>query len=657
MLDELSFAFSLLVSGLSIGLMYSLIALGFVLVYKATDAINFAQGEFVMLAGFIVATALTVSGMPVLGAIVLTVAIMILFSFALERVVLRPMLGRPVVAVIMATIGLAAILRGLPPITVGAETKAVSLPLPDTPIFLWSAIIPPIQALGVIVTIAFLGIFSWFFLKSRMGVAMRAVADNQQVALAWASTSSATLRSLGHGRHRLRAWRHHLGQHAGRRYATGAGRAQSLSSRDPRGARLHRGRHRRWPHRRSRREHSRRLPRPVCRWRHQGLRALCAHDHHADVQALRHFRSAQDRESVGAHTMLHRESGVFKTTYAADMALYPLPIARWAVGAIAVLFVAVVPLILHEYYLSIFNLVFIAIVGALGLNILVGYTGQISVGHAAFMSVGAYTAANLAVKLDLPFWITLPAGGLMAALIGALVGIPSLRIKGLYLAIATLASQLIIEWVINHTPAISGGAQASIEVPRPTLLGHQLKTQGELYYFLLFFAVLAIIATLNLVRSRIGRAFVAIRDQDIAAEIIGINIFRYKLLAFAISSFYAGVCGVLYTYYFGIANYEAFQIVVSIDYLAMIIIGGLGSVLGSILGAAFVTMLPIVIRWTVEGFGALFIDPGQLPAITASLRLVIFGGLIILFLVLEPEGLNRLWRNIRNYFRTWPFSY
>lgn len=355
--------------------------------------------------------------------------------------------------------------------------------------------------------------------------------------------------------------------------------------------------------------------------------------------------------------MLHRESGVFKTTYAADMALYPLPIARWAVAALAVLFVVLVPLMMHEYYLSIFNLVFIAIVGALGLNILVGYTGQISVGHAAFMSVGAYTAANLAVKLGLPFWITLPAGGLMAALIGVLVGIPSLRIKGLYLAIATLASQLIIEWVINHTPAISGGAQASIVVPRPALFGTELKTQGQLYYFLLFFAALAIVATLNLVRSRIGRAFVAIRDQDIAAEIIGINIFRYKLIAFAISSFYAGVCGVLYTYYFGIANYEAFQIVVSIDYLAMIIIGGLGSVLGSILGAAFVTMLPIVIRWTVEGFGAFFFDPSQLPSITASLRLIIFGGLIIFFLVVEPEGLNRLWRNIRNYFRVWPFSY
>ena len=355
--------------------------------------------------------------------------------------------------------------------------------------------------------------------------------------------------------------------------------------------------------------------------------------------------------------MLHRESGVFKTSYAADMALYPLPIARWTVAALLVLFAVVAPLSLHEYYLSIINLVMIAVVGALGLNILVGYTGQISIGHAAFMSVGAYTAANLAVKAHLPFWITLPAGGLMAALIGAIVGIPSLRIKGLYLAIATLAGQLIIEWTINHVPWISGGAQASIQVPRPSLLGYELRTQGQLYFFLLFFTVVAIVATLNLVRSRIGRAFVAIRDQDIAAEIIGIDIFRYKLLSFAISSFYAGVCGVLYTYYLGIANYEQFQIVVSIDYLAMIIIGGLGSVLGSILGATFVTFLPIVIRWTMESFGSLFFSPAELPGTISSLRLIVFGALIILFLVMEPEGLNRLWRNIRNYFRVWPFSY
>jgi branched-chain amino acid transport system permease protein len=355
--------------------------------------------------------------------------------------------------------------------------------------------------------------------------------------------------------------------------------------------------------------------------------------------------------------MFHRESGVFKTSYAADMALYPLPIAKWAVAVFAGLFIVVAPLALGEYYLSILNLILIACVGALGLNILVGYTGQISIGHGAFMSVGAYTAANLVIHLHAPFWITIPAGGVMAALIGALVGIPSLRIKGIYLAIATLAAQLIIEWTINHVTWISGGVQATIQVPRPTLFGTQLKSQAQLYLFLMFFVVVAIVGTSNLIRSRIGRAFVAIRDQDIAAEIIGINIFRYKLWAFAISSFYAGVTGVLYTYYLGIANYEQFQLNVSIDYLAMIIIGGLGSILGSILGAIFVTLLPILTRWFLEDYGWMLFAQQDLQNAIPNLRLILFGVLIIFFLVVEPEGLSRLWRNIRNYFRVWPFSY
>jgi branched-chain amino acid transport system permease protein len=355
--------------------------------------------------------------------------------------------------------------------------------------------------------------------------------------------------------------------------------------------------------------------------------------------------------------MFHRESGVFKTSYAADMALYPLPIAKWAVAAFAGLFIVIVPLTLGDYFISILDLILIAVVGALGLNILVGYTGQISIGHGAFMSVGAYTAANLVVHLGAPFWVTIPAGGLMAALIGAIVGIPSLRIKGIYLAIATLAAQLIIEWTINHVPAISGGVQASIQVPRPSLFGVHLKSATQLYLFLMAFAVLAIVATSNLVRSRIGRAFIAVRDQDVAAEIIGINTFRYKLWAFAISSFYAGMTGVLYTYYLGIANYEQFQINVSIDYLAMVIIGGLGSILGSILGAIFVTLLPIATRWFLESFGGLIFSQADLANIIPNLRLILFGGLIIFFLVVEPEGLNRLWRNIRNYFRVWPFSY
>jgi branched-chain amino acid transport system permease protein len=339
------------------------------------------------------------------------------------------------------------------------------------------------------------------------------------------------------------------------------------------------------------------------------------------------------------------------------MALYPLPIAKWTVGILAVIFFAVIPLALHEYYLSIANLVWIAVIGALGLNILVGYTGQVSIGHGAFMSVGAYTAANLVTRLDSPWPVNLLAGGLMAAAVGAVVGIPSLRIKGLYLAIATLAGQLIIEWIINHVTFISGGVQASIPVPRPYLGTMELDSNRDMYYFLLVFVVLAIVGTLNLVRSRIGRAFIAIRDQDIAAEIIGIDIFRYKLVAFAISSFYAGVTGVLYTYFLGIANYEQFQIGVSIDYLAMIIVGGLGSVLGSVLGAIFITLLPIVIRLSMEAFGGLFLAPQTVLNLIPNLRLMMFGALIIFFLVVEPDGLNRLWRNIRNYFRIWPFAY
>src|SRR5580765_4049824 len=344
--------------------------------------------------------------------------------------------------------------------------------------------------------------------------------------------------------------------------------------------------------------------------------------------------------------MIQRECGVFKTSYEADMALYPLPIARWTVGIIGVLFFLVIPLGLHDYYLSICNLVWISVIGALGLNILVGYTGQVSIGHGAFMSVGAYTAANLATRLDSPWPVNLLAGGLMAAAVGAVVGIPSLRIKGLYLAIATLAGQLIIEWTINHVTFISGGVQASIEVPRPRLGSMVLNTQRDMYYFLLVFVVIAIVGTMNLVRSRVGRAFIAIRNQDIAAEIIGIDIFRYKLLAFAISSFYAGVTGVLYTYFLGIANYEQFQIGVSIDYLAMIIIGAL-----------FVTLLPIVIRYAMEAFGGVFFDQSTVLNLIPNLRLMMFGALIIFFLIVEPEGLNRLWRNIRSYFRVWPFAY
>jgi branched-chain amino acid transport system permease protein len=379
----------------------------------------------------------------------------------------------------------------------------------------------------------------------------------------------------------------------------------------------------------------------------------------ADLAQPSEAQRPQPEDHRSGLTMLYRENGQFKTTYRADQQIFPIRQDRYAIGLLLAVAFVVVPLTAPEYLFRAILIPFLILsLAAIGLNILVGYCGQISLGTGAFMAVGAYASYNFMVRVDgMPLVPALLLGGLCATIVGVLFGVPSLRIKGLYLAIATLAGQLIIEWTINRVPAISGGAQASIEVDRPSLFGFAFNTQGRLYFFLLFFAVIAIIATLNLVRSRIGRAFVAVRDQDIAAEIIGINIYRYKLLAFAISSFYAGVCGVLYTYYFGIANYEQFQLIVSIDYLAMIIIGGLGSVLGSIFGAIFVTLLPIVIRILMENVGSLFFTAAEMANVISGLRLGVFGALIIFFLIVEPEGLNRLWRNIRSYFRVWPFSY
>jgi branched-chain amino acid transport system permease protein len=357
--------------------------------------------------------------------------------------------------------------------------------------------------------------------------------------------------------------------------------------------------------------------------------------------------------------MINRESATFKRTYAEAMALYPLPLPRIAIVVVIVLVFGVVPLLGNEYWLSMLNLIGIACLGALGLNILVGYTGQVSIGHAGFMSVGAYTAAVFTVRLGLPWWVAMPAGGAMAALVGAFFGLPSLRIKGLYLAISTLAAQLIIEWVLNHVTWISGGVGASIYVEKPTIFGYKLHGNRDMYFFIYIVLALGILFAMNLFRTHLGRAFIAVRDRDIAAEIIGINIFRTKLVAFAISSFYAGIVGVLYTYFYGVANYEAFSLTVSIQYLAMVIIGGLGSILGSLFGAVFITMLPIVLDITLRTIGYNLLDwsDAVIASMVTQMQLMLFGGLIMLFLVIEPDGLNKLWNNIKDYFRVWPFPY
>jgi len=355
--------------------------------------------------------------------------------------------------------------------------------------------------------------------------------------------------------------------------------------------------------------------------------------------------------------MLNRETAIFKRSYAEDLALYPLPLQKFTIGLVIALAFVAYPLWASDYLLGLANLIGVAALGAVGLNILVGYTGQISVGHGAFMSVGAYTAAVLSTRYGVPWWLALPAAGAMSALIGSICGIPSLRIKGLYLAISTLAAQLIIEWTLNHVTWISGGVGAVIYVPKPSIFGFELKSNLAMYFFIYTVLAIGALFALNLFRTHLGRAFIAVRDRDIAAEIIGVNIFRTKLTAFAISSFYAGVTGVLYTYVYGMANYEAFTLTVSIQFLAMVIIGGMGSVLGSIFGAVFITLLPIALDIFLQRVGRLFLDVADVASLATNFQLMIFGGLIMLFLVVEPDGLNKMWRNIKDYFRVWPFPY
>jgi branched-chain amino acid transport system permease protein len=342
------------------------------------------------------------------------------------------------------------------------------------------------------------------------------------------------------------------------------------------------------------------------------------------------------------------ETGVFKTSYRADMALHRLPTARYAMLAFLLVMFVGVPLVATAYQVYVVDTILVACIGALGLNLLTGYAGQISIGHGGFLGVGAFSSALLVTKAGLPFWISVPAAGLLTALVGLLFGIPSVRIKGLYLAIATLAAQVIIEWALSR-PAIAG--TGSVAAPRPA----ELQDDRAYYFLLLGLTIAAVILAENILRTRIGRAMVALRDQDIAASVIGINVARYKLLAFGLSSFYAGIAGALLGHLGKSVNFEQFQIDLSIQYLAMIVIGGLGSIPGSIFGAVFITILPIVLRNVVEAFHSIL--PGNSAILLSSAQFFLFGLVIVVFMVVEPQGLARIWRNVKDYFRLWPFSY
>ena len=345
------------------------------------------------------------------------------------------------------------------------------------------------------------------------------------------------------------------------------------------------------------------------------------------------------------------ETGRYHTTYGADVALRQTRL-EWVRIALVAIALLAVPYLAGPYWLTVANQIGIAVIGAIGLNILVGFTGQISLGQGGFLAVGAYTAGLLSAKSGVPFPLDMVAAVVVTAAAGALFGLPALRLKGLYLAIATLASQQIILWVVTHWDAVTGGRD-SLVVPPIEVLGFQISGDQNFYWLILFFAVLSTLCATNLFRSGLGRAFVAIRDQDIAAEVIGVDPVRYKVLAFAISSAFVGLAGALTAHYYMIVTWERFTLDVSILYLAMIIVGGLGSVSGAIYGAAFMIAVPAWIEELSRNLeGLAFLQP-DMPAI----QHLIFGLTIILFLVFEPRGLARIWQRTKDYFRLWPFRY
>ncbi len=352
--------------------------------------------------------------------------------------------------------------------------------------------------------------------------------------------------------------------------------------------------------------------------------------------------------------MIYRECGVFKASYREDMAIFPIPLDRWGVIVILGMAFLVVPFLASDYWLGSLLIPFLVFsLAALGLNFLTGYAGQISIGHAAFMAVGAYMSLILYGRYGVPLILSLLSGGLVAAAVGAVFGIPSLRIKGFYLAVSTLAAQFIIEWVLTHWKWISGGVFGTVDTPPMQVFGWAIDTPVKKYYLVLCFVVGLTLFGKNLVRGQLGRAWMAIRDMDVAAEIIGISLFRYKLLAFAVSSFYAGVAGGLIAFaYYGAANIEAFHLMVSFHLLGMIIIGGMGSVLGSFFGGGFITLLPIFINQFSRSLGTVLKSD-----LLACIELIIFGGLIIFFLIVEPYGLARLWHTLKEKLRLWPFPY
>lgn len=354
--------------------------------------------------------------------------------------------------------------------------------------------------------------------------------------------------------------------------------------------------------------------------------------------------------------MFYRLSGVHHTRYASARQLWPVPADRWQVIAVAVLALTA-PLWMPTVYLSSYMLPWLVFSAAtLSLTLLMGLAGQLHFGFAAVMAIGAYASIHLA-QAGVPFELALVGAGLLAALIGCVFGAAALRVKGLYLVMATVAMQFLVDWVIVNVTAISGGAVATLQTPRVSFLFVPLDGLYPRYYVVLLWVAIVTLLVLNIKRTSFGRALVAVRDKDFAAAVIGVNIFKYKLLAFFTSSFLGGVTGAILAFcFYQAVTPEQFSFNVTIELVAMVLVGGLGSVIGAFFGAGFVLLVPIILL----NFIASLVNAGWLDisaSLMAHIPLMLYGAMIIGFLLYEPLGLAKIYDNVRKYFLVWPFRH
>lgn len=352
---------------------------------------------------------------------------------------------------------------------------------------------------------------------------------------------------------------------------------------------------------------------------------------------------------------MHRPAGTYDVSYDGDMAIMRTRF-QWVALAVLIVVLYCLPLFANAYWMGVANFICIYAVGALGLNLLMGYAGQVSLGHAAFVGIGAYTTAVLMLR-GWHFLATVPVAGLVSALVGTVFGLPSLRLKGFYLAMGTLAAQFIIIYILCHTFTDILGGMAGLYIDRPTIAGIGFETNASVFYIVISITLLMVFFAKNIARTRMGRAFVAVRDNDLAAELTGISLFRYKLSAFFVGCFFAGVAGSLWALFLCNVNGYQFSLMESIWYVGIIIIGGMGTIVGPIFGTIFIRLL--------HEFTMLVVVPAMQQLVTGELVMrvapamatIAFGLALVLFLIFDPRGLAHWWEVLKGRVRNWPFTF